>query len=299
MNISHLLIACSLSTIAASLHANDYCFVSPDYWIYGQAQARFVAPAKVTTHPVKGSHLSYRDAQGSLYYTPLLRSKDSLTVELGYSLIDIDWNSNPRFKQDLNQLFLASLAYVTTAWDRWRWILRGGLTVDGQTFDLGKDAVYFGFGWGRWAMNARTGLHIGAFGFTGMKHWMALPIFGFDWRSEHWLLVGIFPLEISTTYFFTQHWGLKLEYSSFGGPYKYPYRIHKGIGDFHGGTYEVFSTGLDLTLEYRWTEKIKLRIGGGYNFGGWIDIQDRHDHRSKEFHFDPAPYGTIVLNGCY
>lgn len=291
----------SIMALAAGIAQADnfYYFVDPQQLVYGEVQGVFVSPAKVTSSPAKGTHLQYSSAQASIYLSPIVVTNHSLTLELGYWLTNVHWPHNPRFKQSLNQIAVSSLAYVNTSWDKWRWIFRAGLTVDAQSFDPGKDGVGFGMITGRRAVTDHGGIHIGAYGYGGMHHGYALPIIGFDWRTERWLWVGVFPMEISATYFFTEHWCAKAEYTTFGGPYQYPYRIHKGIGKFRGGIYELFSTGLDLTLEYRWTDKIKARIGGGYNFGGWIEVMDRHGGDSKNFDFNPAPYGLFVLNGNY
>jgi hypothetical protein len=50
-------------------------------------------------------------------------------------------------------------------------------------------------------------------------------------------------------------------------------------------------------LKYKFEHLIRISVGGGWDFGGWIYIKDGHNHHGKYYHYESAPYaqGNLEL----
>jgi hypothetical protein len=295
----------SLSVLSpALLLAIDYTFVDIDYdratnkkfpW-HVTGDYRKIGKADFRTHSVKHSHVHYTDAHASAYFSHYLTPHNALSWELGYSYMDFDWKGNPRFNQTEFHNALGSLALVSNCLERWRWIFNAGVTVDAKTFDFGSSAVYYGLMWGRYAFRRNIGLHIGAFAYGGIRNSYTLPIIGADWNfASCWKLNAIFPLEFSLEYTMTPRWSTALDYSTFGGPYRFPRRVDGGHGKYHDAIFSVYSNGLEWNLNYKRDSKFWAGIGAGWNFGGWILIKNRNNRHGKYYKFDGAPYAQANL----
>ncbi len=279
--------------LCSTLYASDYSFVTPERHVHIEGNYRPVAEA----HVKKGGHLLYADSSDSLFLSHFLNCDNALSWQLGYNYMKIDWNKNPSFSQTNFNYAKASLGYITTSMEGWRWILNGGATVDATTFNFGKSGVYSGFFWGRYHFNNCLGVHAGLYGYAGVRNAYTLPILGVDWRiGERWQLNAIFPIDFSLEYFFAKNWSSEISYASFGGPYRIPWRTH------NGHILEVHSTGVEWDLNYDCNQRynsdpcdkwFNASIGLGWNFGGWLLIKDEHNHHGKYYHYDSAPYAQV------
>lgn len=274
----------------------DYSFVDPEHVVHFDGEYRNVGKAKFRTDSVKGSHERYADAHTYLYFSHYLNENNALSWKAGYSFLKFDWPKNPRFREDDYHFATASVGWITTSIRHWRWIASGAVSIDAQTFDLGQSGVYYGVLWGRYQWGRKVGLHIGWYGYAGVKNGYILPIVGFDWcPSSSWQVNAIFPVDASIRYYFAKHWSVYCQASAFGRPYRFPIRAHGGIGRYRNGIFEVFSTGVELNLKYQQGNGLALIAGGGWNFGGWILIKDHDNHHGKYYKFDGAPYAQGKL----
>lgn len=271
-----------------------YYFVDPEHPIHLAGRYRQLGPAEFEQH--HRGHLNYADGYGAAFFTHFFNIDNSLTLGLGYDYMHLGWDKNPRFGQENFHYADISLGYVSTAIEKWRWIINAGATVEANTFDFGQTGVYHAMLWGRYAANAVLAWHAGFLGWYGIENGYALPIFGFEWKmSQNWKANVIFPLDFSLNYSFDDYWSLEAAYSGFGGPYRYPRRASDGRNGFHDPIFEIYSKGVDLNLLYKFDHLLLVAIGGGWNFGGWIYVKDHHNHRGKYFKYDSAPYAQATV----
>ncbi len=297
MKLRHLAALIPICFLTSSYELiTDYGFVSKDHPVHFDGEYRYVWDARFRTHSVKGSHETYQDAHGFLYYSHYLTPNNSLSWKVGYSFLDFNWARNPRFRGDDYHFVNASVGWVSTSVKNWRWVLSTGVSVDAQTFNFGQTGVYYGLMWGRYCYSPTLGMHIGWAGYVGVQNGYLVPILGIDWHpSKHWQINGIFPVNVSIEYLFDCHWAAAVEVASFGRPYRFPMRAKNGIGRFHNGIFEVYSTGVELDLKYKLRHALHASVGGGYNFGGWILIKDHDNHHGKYYKFNGAPYAQGKL----
>jgi hypothetical protein len=275
----------------------DYSFVDKEHVAHIDGEYRQVAKAKFySPESSEGTHQRYADAHTNLYLSHYIGDKNAVSGKVGYSFLEFNWAKNPRFRGDDYHFATGSVAWITTSINRWRWILSTAVSVDAQTFNFGKTGVYYGLAWGRFACLQNLGLHVGWFGYTGVKNGYQLPIIGFDWHiNRQWQINGIFPIDASVRYHFHPNWTVYVQASSFGRPYRFPIRAQEGIGRYRNGIFEVFSTGVELNLKYHLHPTFSAIAGGGWNFGGWILIKDHNNHHGRYYKFDGAPYAQGKL----
>ena len=275
--------------LAHSIASTDYMFIHDGHHVDLDAEARHIFPADFSTDAWK--ELRYDEGYAALYLAHNLCTPcHSLAYQVGYSYLHLGWKENPRFDQQNFKFATASLAYVSTALEDWRWVLRGGFSVDADNFDFGQTALYYGLAWGRYQFADNAGAHVGAFGYAGMHSNYFVPVLGFDWCfCEKWKFNAIFPLLMDIEYNINDSLDIALNYRTFGGPYKSPKRATGGEGRFHDAIFSVFSSGLELDLNYHNTW-FAGEIGAGWDFGGWIHIEDTKGHHGKYYKFEGAPY---------
>ncbi len=274
----------------------DYGFIGTKPQLYFESEARAVGQAKFHTHPVEGSHMRYADGYGAAFLSHPLTENNSLAWEVGYSAMKFGWDKNPRFTGKNYHLAVASLGWVSTSVERWRWIFSGTATVDTRSFNFTRTGVYYGLMWGRYFLSPSTGLHIGWNGHYGIKNGYVLPLFGIDYRFlKRWQLNLIFPIDTSLTYWINPNWSCDIKYATFGRLYRHPWRAHGGIGQFRGGIFEVYSSGAQFDLNYNYQGKLSAGLGVGWNIGGWIQIKDHNNHHPKYYKYNGAPYGRFTL----
>lgn len=273
----------------------DYSFVNKKHPVHFDGEFRDVGKAKFYTHGVKGSHQEYQDAHAFLYYSHYVTPDNSLSWKVGYSFLNFNWLQNPRFTENDYNFANASLGWVSTSVPNWRWILATGVSVDAKTFDFGQSGVYYGLMWGRYHFSDTLGMHLGWAGYYGVENGYLVPIIGVDWRTGKWKFNAIFPVNISIEYLFNKYWSSALEIASFGRPYRFPMRVHGGIGQYHNGIFEVYSNGLELDIKFNTGGSFLASFGGGWNWGGWILIKDHDNKHGKYYKFEGAPYVQAKL----
>lgn len=294
-----------LLSACTSLFASDYTFVDMNSpWHFGyeldpNPKARHwhldtsfstVGEAKVRTTEAKGTHIKNTNAMASIYYSHFINEKHALAFQLGYNFMRFDWPGNPRFSQKDFHYGIASLAWVSHGIEDWRWVVMGGVTASLQV-EFSKSAVGYGLLWGRYVWEIPFGIHIGFFGYAGAQNGLLLPILGFDWDiNSKWKIYAIAPLELSLDYNFNKRWSASASYTTFGGPYRFPWRYKGGKEGFEDGIFKFFSRGVDLSLNYVYETILEARVAGGYNFGGWAEIKNKHDRRTRYYKYDGAPY---------
>lgn len=277
----------------------DYCFVDKRTPFHFSGEYRDVGKAKFRTHSVRGSHATYEDAHAFFYYSHYLNSNNSLSWQVGYSFLDFNWLKNPRFHESDYHFANASLAWVSTSLRNWRWIISTAVSVDAQTFDFGKSGVYYGLMWGRYQYSPTIGMHLGWAGYVGVENGYLLPIAGIDWQAAtKWRINAIFPINFSIEYYINRYWKTTLEIATFGRPYRFPIRIHGGVGQFRNGIFEVYSIGTELDIKFHTGSAFWASVGGGWNYGGWILIKNHDNEHGKYYKFNGAPYvqGKIAFS---
>ena len=271
----------------------DYCFVHTPKHLFLEGEYRGASKARFRTHSVKGSHQKYADGFAALYYSHALNTTNFLSVEVGDSYLKFDWPRNPRFTHSKYNIAVGSLGWVSTSIDRWRWILSGTATVSAHDMNFGRNGVYYGLMWGRYAFSHTTGIHLGFHGHYGMRNGYLLPLIGFDTHFwQKWQLNLIFPVDFSLTYTLSNNWSASVKGVTFGRPYRHPWRVQGGIGRYKEGIFEVYASGAELDLNFK-LHSFNAGAGLGYNFGGWILIKDRHNNHPKYYKYDDAYFGRL------
>jgi len=275
---------------AHSIAATDFMWIHDGHHVDLDVEARHVFPADFETDKYKQLH--YDDGYAALYLAHnLCNPCHSLAYEVGYSFFRLGWKENPRFSEQDFNFATASISYISTGLDDWRWVLRAGVSVDSDDFDFGQTALYYGLAWGRYQISDCAGAHVGAFGYAGVENNYFLPVLGLDWTfCDKWTINAIFPLKADIEYAFNDTFDIALNFRTFGGPYKSPKRVPGGHGRYHDAIFSVYSSGLELDLNYHCGTWFTAEIGGGWNFGGWVNIKDHENRHGKYYKFDGAPY---------
>lgn len=298
--MNRFLSVATLCLISSYAWSTDYSFLNEDAFVKQNAIWHFetdysrVAPAKITTGDVFGTKLRYSEGNASMYFSHFLNNENALCWQLGVNDTDINWNENPRFTGNNYLYGITSLSWITHGIEKWRWVINGGVAFDTKTWNFGKSAVYFTTLWGRYAQSDNVGVHLGFFAYYGALNGYVLPILGVDyWPTSHLELRAVIPLDVSINYHFNKYITTSIMATSMGGPYRFPRRAHGGIGEFDEAIFKVYATTIEWDL--KWTQKdfFSLGIGGGWDFGGWIQISDAHNHHKKSYDFNGAPYGRV------
>jgi len=255
-----------------------------------EAIYRGVGSAKFTEGSRHLSSMRYADSLDTLSFSHPIADCHYLTWQVGYSYLKLDWDKNPRFRQESFNYAMGSVTWAAQAIENWRFLFNLTASVDGRRLNFGNSGVYNGMGWARYTYSDCLHFHLGFFGYVGVKNHYVLPIAGLDWSWQKWKLNAIFPLDFSLTYAIDCNWSAAVAFAAFGGPYRFPRRAGKGIGDFKNAIFEVYSKGVELDLTYQLKPRFSVGLGAGWNFGGWILIKDAHNHHGKYFKFDSAPY---------
>ncbi len=274
----------------------DYGFVDPKRVVHLDGSFRAVGGADLKTSPYQNTQLHYHDVDGSVYFTKYVNENNSLTTQLGYYQLKVDWPENPRFTEKFYNYGVVSLGWVSHSLDGWKWIFSGALSASAHDVNLANTGVFYLTGWGRYKLTERAGLHLGVYGYAGVRNIYVLPILGVDFFiGKQWMISAVFPFDVSLRCFLSRRWHIDLAAKSFGNPYRFPQRARGGIGDFKNGIFEIYSAAGELSLNYHLKDRINFSLGGGYNLGGWLLIRDTHNHRGKYYKFGAAPYGEASL----
>ncbi len=286
--------------LGSPLWATDYIFLNSDMFVreekvwHFEADYTKVRPAKITTGPVFGTKTHYSEGDTALYFSHFLNKENALTWQVGANYIDLGWHDNPHFSKNQYTYGLTSLTWISHTIDRWRWVINGGVAVDATTFNFGQSAVYYTTLWGRYAQTENIGANLGFFAYYGAKNGYVLPILGIDWKiSPKWQLNAVFPIDASLNFHFNPHWILSVMATSLGGPYRFPRRIHGGDGVYHDGIFKIYSTVVEMDLTFVQKRMLEIGVGGGWNFGGWIQMSNPDNHDKRYYDFNGAGYGRV------
>lgn len=274
----------------------NYWFADPKHPAHFEGQYRKAAPMKFTTPSVKGSHLHYSDATSSFYYTHALNENNLLIPQVGYYHLEVDWKENPRFTGDNYDYAIGSIGWVSTSIEKWRWALAATFSLSTSNPDPIDTGVGYALVWGRYEFKPHTYAHIGFYGFTGVKNVYFVPIIGMEFfLTDQFLISAVFPFDIAARFFLSKDWYLSLAAEAFGSPYRFPQRIQGGKDGYKDGIFEIYSTVLDLSINFIQDHRFSFSLSGGYSLGGWMQIMNSHNSRGKYYKFDGAPYAQASL----
>lgn len=298
--------AISLLSSISCLWGTDYAFLNEEAFVkekhlwHLESDFSKVGGAKITTGDVNGSKLHYSEGNASMFFSHFINNENALAWQVGANYIDINWDENPRFTGDQYVYGVTSLSWISNSLNKWRWVINGGVSVDTKTWNFGKSAVYFTTLWGRYQHSKNLGLHMGFFAYYGALNGYVLPILGLDWwMSPKWELKAVFPIDASLNYHFTKCFTASILATSMGGPYRFPRRAHGGIDSYDDGIFKIYSTTVEGNLKFALKDFFSVGAGGGWDFGGWIQIADSQSHHKQYFDFNGAPYfrvfGTLTF----
>ncbi len=285
----------SISAIATDYaFLNEDAFVKQDYIWHFESDYSKLGAAKVTTGDVFGTKMHYSEGNASIYFDHFLDNENAFTWQLGVNYTNLGWDENPRFSGNDYLYGVTSFSWISHSVDNWRWVVNGGVAVDTKTWNFGKSAVYFTTLWGRVQHTKQLGIHVGFFAYYGALNGYVLPILGVDyWLSPKWEIRAVFPLDASINYHFNQYFTSSLVATSMGGPYRFPRRAHGGKGEFEDAIFKVYSNSAEWDFTFSLKDYFSLGAGVGYDFGGWMQISDSHNHHKKYYDFNGTPYGRV------
>ncbi len=289
--------------LSSSLWASDYTFLNSDMFVREKKVFHFeadygkVAPAKITTRNAFGTKTHYGEGNSSIYFSHFLNNENSLTWQLGANYLDLGWEDNPHFNKDQYTYGIGSLSWISHSIEKWRFVINGGVALDATSFNFGQSAVYYGMLWGRYAQHENLGINLGFFAYYGIRNGYVLPILGIDWAmSPKWKLNAVFPIDASLNYHFATNWMTSLLATALGGPYRFPRKIHAGVGDYQDGIFKIYSTVLEWDLSFVQKDLLEIGFGGGWNFGGWIQVSDDYNHNKRYYDFNGAAYARLFAS---
>ena len=271
---------------------SDYCFV--DGSTRGAADGSFVQVAKQNFKEpgFESTHLLYSEAAAAAFINAYLSEKNAFSFELGYSNMDLNWNGNPSFTQKHFNDVVATVAFVSTALEKWRWVINAGAHLNVDHFSFSNNTFYTGMLWGRYQYMENIGVSIGVIGQSGNHSTYILPIIGIDWGFwTIFRLHGIFPLDLSFRMYFMRELYFAVTYRGFGGWYK---SFH-GVGSdepLPNAQFSTYASGVDGGIYYDKGGYYAI-LYGGYNFGGWVLIRDKFGNNPNYYHFNGGPYAGI------
>lgn len=298
-----LTLACLLTgSVFGEYGFSSYSFIHPFKQRHPEIRYR-----KVSRAPLEDSKLgslSYSDMDVSIFYTQFLNDKNAICGQIGYDLLNLEWDLNPLFHDTHFHYLTGSLGFITMYLQDWHCLANAGFSVStsGKALDHWRQSfVVHGMLWGRYHLSELCGLHLGVVGWYGVKYGQIRPIVGFDWKlSENWTANTIYPIDISASYhFINSPWILQIAYASFGGPCRYPRVAFKGKTLAQNPTFQIFSKGIELNLINQIKEVSSITIGVGYNFGGWLLSQHHDTYPETYFHFHPAYYVQGYIHSTF
>lgn len=283
-----LLTATSFSYSLDLSHLNDYLFIDKGKNCELQGFYSNMGNANFKGE-FSGTDIHYQEGGASAFVGGMLTPNNGLCLQTGVSRMRLDWEQNPRFNQKDFDDLVVSLAWINTSVENWRWIFDLGAHIDTKFFNLVKHTFYTGFLWGRLSYKPYMGFHYGVLGQAGVKSRYFLPIIGMDtFLSQRIGLNLIFPLDFSLNYYFSRELKFAVKYRSFGGWYRANHRVGNDQPS-PGALVNQHSMGVDGGFYYN-KFGLSAAIFGGYDFGGWLFIQNADKSDQQYYHFEGAPY---------
>lgn len=278
----------------------DYNFATKKLPVHVDAEYRYCFDANIAGKGLSPTKLQQSDGDASIYFLQHVNQENTIAYQVGYYYERLHLDNNPFYTGSNYQNGVASIAWITNSVKDWTWILSFANSVDATTWNWGQTGVYYGYMWGRYAFHKSVGVHIGWYGYVGVKNDYVLPILGFDYRIAKRLQLNvIFPVDLSLTYYATDHFSLAAKYTYFGRPYRMPRRIHGGIGTYKNGIIENFANAAELDLTYKTSKYFTLTATSGWNFGGWVLIRDSDNKHGKYLDYDGSVFLRAALNATF
>jgi len=271
----------------------DYRTVDIEHPTLFEGSYRQAKAAKLKTAPYKHSRLKYRDWDAGVNYTYKLNPEHYLTLGLGNYHQTLDWNENPRFLGKEYDYVVGSLGFTSLAIENWRWSGASVLAFQTENFGIKESGWISAMFWGEYSITKRAHFHVGFWGYTGVKNVYFLPILGIDWKAPKGEISAIFPFDIALRYKPTKNFHFEAAGKWFGGPYRFPQRVHKGIDGFEEGIFELFTPTTEIGVYYHPSAHLNIGISGGYSWGGWLLIRNKHNAHGKYYNLESTPYGAL------
>jgi hypothetical protein len=209
-----------------------------------------------------------------------------------FNYVTFDWNKNLNFNEKHFYYLQFSLAYYTTALDKWKWIARFDYNI--QTDHLsqaGKYSLYSGLLWGAYQIHRKWHYHVGALGYGGLEGQTMFPIIGFDYSpNKTWFFQALFPINYSIEY--------KQDRWTFAAKIR-PVKERLRSGSREPVPRSIFNYsafGSELNVKYDIPFRLTLEGYGGVNYGGKFYIKDGHGHNATYVKFGLAPYYGASLD---
>jgi len=296
MFIIALLASCiSFAEEAAEQKKYTYWDVHPFHlggnaiWIGGADVSK--ARANHPRTPI-GGDLQFSKANAFTYVIVPLNQKSFFLPRVEWNGFRLDWNENTKFNQHNFQFAKFALTFYSSQLDKWRWVIRADYNQDIDHFSNPKYGLFSGLLWGIHEINERWNVHMGGYGYAGMKGEEVYPVIGFDYSPDkHWTLMLVFPLEYYLQYKIEPHWKFAIN----GRPLKERFRTSKEEPQPRS-IFSYSSIGSELNVKYQIFLRLELEAYAGYNWGGTFYIKNRHASKALYTEIGGAPYAGINLN---
>lgn len=292
-------VLCCSSLAFSSYYAffNPLTFVEERKIVHFEGDYGKSGGATVSKSGINLEKMHYAEGDASFYFTGYIGDENSLTLQLGMNYIDLGWNNNPYFTKNQYPYGITSLTWISKGLAKWRWLFSSGVAVDTTSFNFGKTAVYYATVWGRYTQLENLGIHLGFFGYYGVSNGYVLPILGLDgWLSRNVQITAIFPMEVSLNLHMSPNWITSILCTPLGGPYRFPRKIQGGFDGYESGIFKIYSTVLEWDLRFEKGATLVLGIGGGWNFGGWIQLETYNKQNHLSYNIDGAPYARAFAS---
>lgn len=251
-----------------------------------------VGKASVTNTP-EGGNLFFRKSNAFLYGLLPISSKSYFFPRVEWNTFTLNWTKNPKFNQDHFYYAQFALTFYSTALERWRWIVRAEYNLDLEHFSNPHlYGLFSGILWGSYQLYEKWHYHVGGLGYSGMKGSQIYPIIGVDYSpDEHWMFLGVFPIEYYIMYKINSHWKLSAKIR----PLKQRFRAGKKEPQPRS-IFSYSSTGAEFNVHYEIFMRLEIEGYVGYNFGGSFYIKDAQNHNPLYTDLGGAPYGGLTLD---
>jgi hypothetical protein len=271
----------------------DYRAVETQHPTLFEGYYRAAGGAKLKTAPYKNSKLKFSDYDAGINYTYSINPEHTLSLGLGTYANTVNWDKNPCFIHKDYNYVVGSAGFSSLGVENWRWSGSSVLAFQTQNFGITKSGWISALFWGEYFVNKTTHIHVGFWGYTGVKNIYFLPILGFDWKLNHAELSAIFPFDIAARYKPNKNFHLELAGKWFGGPYRFPQRISQGINGYEQGIFEIFAPTTELGAYYHPSAHLNIGLMAGFTYGGWLQVTNQQGHNKSYYDFKSAPYGAV------
>jgi hypothetical protein len=266
------------------------------YWdvhpLHVGGNAIWIGGADLSDTPRRGK-LFFRKANAFFYMIVPINRKSYFLPRVEWNAFTMDWTRNPKFNQHHFTYAKFALTFYSTQLEKWHWIVRTDYNLDTDHFsDPGRYGLFSGLLWGIHEINEKWHLHIGAYGYSGMRGEQVYPVIGFDYSPDkHWTVLLAFPIEYYVQYKIDPHWKFSLR----GTPLKERFRT--GANEPQPRSiFSYSSMGTELNVKYQIFLRLEAEAYAGYNWGGTFYIKNEHGSHALYTDVGGAPYVGLNLN---